>query len=93
MATIWMKSAEAYYSEIYEELLNSEVSHHHQFNNCDVDHLIIDEIHTRIWAKLLSTNQLWILDPDYGDPETHIDNWIKENPDSVEARTLLWLDR
>ena len=87
-----LKSAEAYYSEIYEELLNSEVSHYHPFNNCDVDDLIIDEIHTRIWAKLLATNSLTLLDPDYGDPQTHIDNWIKENPESVEARTLLWLE-
>lgn len=86
-----MKSAEAYYSEIYEELLNSEVSHQHPFNNCDVDHLIIDEIHARIWQKLLSTNSLVILDPDYGDPETHIEKWILDNPDSVEARTLLFI--
>ena len=86
-----MKSAEAYYSELFEALCNSEMAQRHDFNNCDVDHLIIDEIHTRIWAKLMATNALTLLDPDYGDPPTHIDNWIKENPDSIEARTLLWI--
>ena len=53
-----LKSEEAYYSEIYEELLNSEVSHQHEFNNCDVDYLIIEEIEKRIWAKLTETNDL-----------------------------------
>lgn len=86
-----MKSAEAYYSEVFEDLCNSEVADTHDFNNTDVDPLIIDEIHTRIWAKLLATNALTLLDPEYGDPQTHIDTWIKENPDSVEARTLLWI--
>ena len=68
-----MKSVDTYYSEIFNELSNSEMAWHHDFNNGDVDHLIIDEIHSRI-------------------PETDIDNWIKANPDSVEARTLLWLE-
>ncbi|MXV82385.1 hypothetical protein F4Z98_03345 [Candidatus Poribacteria bacterium] len=86
-----LKSAEAYYSEIFEELCNSELAHLHDFNNTDVDHLIIEEIQTRIWGKLLARNSLTLLDPDYGDPPMHIDNWIKENPDSVEARTLLWI--
>ena len=68
-----LKSVEAYYSEIFNELCNSEMAHYHDFNNSDVDHLIIDEIRSRI-------------------PATDIDNWIKANPDSVEARTLLWLE-
>lgn len=90
--TPMQKSAEAYYSEIFDELCNSELAQTHDFNNSDVDHLIIEEIERRIWeTKLLATNNLTLLDPDYGDPETHIDNWIKENPDSVEARTLLWI--
>ena len=86
-----MKSAEAYYSEVFEDLCNSEVAHTHDFNNSDVDDLIIEEIHSRIWGKLLATNSLVLLDPDYGDPPMHIDKWIAENPESVEARTLLWI--
>lgn len=86
-----MKSAQAYYSEVFDDLCNSEMAHIHGFNNSNVDHLIIEEIHARIWAKLLATNSLVLLDPDYGDPPMHIDNWIKENPESVEARTLLWI--
>lgn len=88
-----MKSAEAYYSEIYHDLVNSEVASVQNFNNCDVDHLIIEEIQTRIWARLLNERGVTLLDPNHGDPETHIDNWIQENPDSIEARTLLWLER
>ena len=86
-----MKSVEAYYSEIFNELCNSELGQLHDFNNGDVDHLIIDEIHARIWARLLKTNDLTLIDPNHGDTETHIDNWIKANPDSVETRTLLWI--
>ena len=88
-----MKSVEAYYSEIFEDLCNSEVATVHCFNNCDVDHLIIEEIMSRIWATLLNERGVTLLDPNHGEPETHIDNWIQENPDSIEARTLLWLDR
>ena len=86
-----LKSTDAYYSEIFEDLCNSEMAHLHDFNNSDVDHLIIDEIHKRIWGKLLATNALTLLDPNHGDPQTHIDNWIKEHPNSIEARTLLWI--
>ena len=68
-----MKSVEAYYSEIFNELCNSELGQLHDFNNGDVDHLIIDEIHARI-------------------PATDTEKWIMENPGSVEARTLLWLE-
>lgn len=86
-----MKSAQAYYSEVFEDLCNSEMAHLHDFNNSDVDDLIIEEIHSRIWAKLLATNSLVLLDPDSGDPPMHIDKWIADNPESVEARTLLWI--
>ena len=54
-----MLSVEAYHLEIYEELLNSEVSQEHEFNDCDVDHLIIDEIHSRIPAE---DTDKWIAD-------------------------------
>ena len=87
-----LKTEDAYYSEIFNELCNSELSQFHDFNNADVDHLIIEEIESRIWAKLMQTNDLTLLDPNNGDPETHIENWKKANPDSVQARTLLWLE-
>ena len=67
-----MKSVDTYYSEIFDALCNSELAQSHDFNNGDVDHLIIDEILARI-------------------PATDTEKWITENPDSVEARTLLWL--
>lgn len=75
-----MKSAEAYYSEIFDELCNSELAWHHDFNNGDVDALIIDEIRERIGSQLAAST------------EADIDKWIRKNPDSVEARTLLWLE-
>ena len=74
-----MKSAEAYYSEIFDELCNSELAQSHDFNNGDVDELIIDEIRERIGSQLAA------------DTEAEIDKWIRKNPDSVEGRTLLWL--
>jgi len=88
-----LKSCEAYYSEIFEDLCNSEVATVRNFNKSDVDDLIIEEIHTRIWGTLLASNDQTILDPKHGDPESHIEQWLRENPDSVESRTLLWLDR
>ena len=87
-----MKSEEAYFSEIYNDLCNSEVSQYHDFNNTDVDDLIIEEIQSRIWATIIKEQGVWVIDQNSGDPETHIDNWIKANPDCVEARTLLWLE-
>ena len=75
-----MKSAEAYYSEIFDELCNSELANFHDFNNGDVDALIIDEIRERIGAQLAAGT------------EAEIDTWIRRNPESVESRTLLWLE-
>ena len=75
-----MKSAEAYYSEMFAELCNSEIAWHHDFNNSDVDDLIIYEIRERIGSQISAGT------------EAEIDKWIRKNPDSVEARTLLWLE-
>lgn len=75
-----MKRVEAFYSQIFDELCNSEMSSFHDFNNGDVDALIIDEIRERIGSQLAART------------EAEIDKWIRKHSDSIEARTLLWLE-
>lgn len=68
---------EAYYDELFWELWHSELSQENDLSNSDViDNFIIEEICNRIYRK----------------SEGSIGRWILENPDSLEARTLTWLE-
>ena len=85
-----MKSEEAYSSEIWLDLHADGKSQ--DMNADDVDQASIEAITNRIWETIIKEQGVYIFNPNHGDPEMHIDNWIKANPDSIEARTLLWLE-
>jgi len=77
----------AFIDELYYDLCNSEVAHSVEFNNCDVDWLLIETIENQIFHELIDTPHLW-----KGDPQPLIDAWRKDNPHRIEALALARLE-
>lgn len=79
----------AYIDEVYNDLVNSEVAHTVEFNNCDVDWLLIETIETAIFHELIDTPHLF---KDAAQRQNLIDEWKRDNPNRIETLALARLD-
>lgn len=77
----------AYIEKVYDDLLNSEVAHTVEFNNCDVDWLLIETIETAIFHEMIDNVHLF-----KGDRQPLIDAWRKDNPQRIESLALAKLE-